>query len=275
MNNDIDGLIELLKNEKILLFIGAGFSESCGFPSSGKLIRILLDSFGIEADNSGPDKHDLLLVSEYLKLKNHGNIAPIIEKIQEIYNGNTVDISKSRSHLYLTKLRTPVIYTTNYDNLIEKADDYLQVPYKQIVSTTDIIKADILETTQIIKYHGSLTHPESMVLTESDYFNRIDFETAIDIRLRSDVLKKGLLFMGYSFSDYNIRYLWFKLRKLMHDVKKENLPQSFILLDQKDPITAALLENRGIIPLYLNKYPGKSISEKLSNFLESLVKALS
>jgi hypothetical protein len=61
---------------------------------------------------------------------------------------------------------------------------------------------------QIIKFHGDLDHPSEIVLTESDYEKRLSLSTALDYRLRSDLLGRVLLFIGYSFRDPNVSYLF-------------------------------------------------------------------
>jgi hypothetical protein len=66
---------------------------------------------------------------------------------------------------------------------------------------------------EIIKFHGDFSAPETMVLTESQYFERMALDTAMDIRLRADALGRALLFIGYSLTDVNVRYLLFLLNK--------------------------------------------------------------
>ena len=68
-----------------------------------------------------------------------------------------------------------------------------------------------MNKTQIIKFHGDFDDDSSLVLTESSFFIALDFESPLDIKLRSDSLEKSLLFIGYSLSDINIRYMLYKL----------------------------------------------------------------
>jgi len=105
---------------------------------------------------------------------------------------------------------------------------------------------------QIVKFHGSLEVDESLVLTESDYYKRLEFVTPIDIKLRADSLGKSLLFIGYSFSNFNIRYLWFKLRRMIYEVDPRDNPDSYILLFDPDHVTSVLLKKHG----YKHHRPG-------------------
>jgi hypothetical protein len=47
-----------------------------------------------------------------------------------------------------------------------------------------------------------------MVLSESDYEKRLRFAEVEDQRLKSDMLGRALLFLGYSFRDWNVSYLF-------------------------------------------------------------------
>jgi hypothetical protein len=214
---------------------------------------------------------DLPSIAEFLRILNNGDIGPIIAAIETVFNENAFNIEDYRPHQLLAGLNAPVIYTTNYDRILERVYDYLQIPCQVIITTADIIKMPPGQHTQIIKYHGSFEQPASMVLTESDYFERLEYETPVDIKLRADILGKSLLFLGYSFSDFNIRYLWFKLRKMMRGVDEAVIPGSYILLSRANRMMATYLEAMGITPLYLNDFTGKTKTEQLCRFLDLIL----
>ncbi|MFS0635519.1 SIR2 family protein [Mesobacillus foraminis] len=96
----------------------------------------------------------------------------------------------------------PIIYTTNFDRWLEHAYDYYKKEYVKITNVAEIARTRN-DKTQIIKFHGDFDDDSSLMLTESNYFNRLDFETSLDIKLRSDSLEKSILFIGYSLSDIN------------------------------------------------------------------------
>jgi len=65
-----------------------------------------------------------------------------------------------------------------------------------------------LDACEVVKFHGDFEYPQYMVLSESDYEKRLTLETAMDYRLRSDLLGRVVLFLGYSFRDANVSYLF-------------------------------------------------------------------
>ena len=126
--------------------------------------------------------------------------------------------------------------------------------------------------TQIIKFHGDFDDDTSLVLTESSFFQRLDFESPLDIKLRSDSLEKSLLFIGYSLSDINIRYMLYKLHKQWKESNFEHIrPKSYIFLVEPNPIKESLLIERGIIPIVsVNEEPGIALTNFLRNLLDSI-----
>ena len=108
-----------------------------------------------------------------------------------------------------------------------------------------------------------------IVLTESSYFRRLDFESPLDIKLRSDMLGKSLLFLGYSMTDINMRLLIYKLDRLWKNNNNiDKRPPSYIFFPEPNPIQETILAQRGI-----NTIVGEGIDKKesLEKFLESLL----
>jgi hypothetical protein len=101
---------------------------------------------------------------------------------------------------------------------------------------------------EVIKFHGTLSQQETIVLTESEYFSRMELEEAVDQRLRSDLLSNSFLFIGYSFSDPNIRYIWYKIHKLLHNQNRQGskIRPSYLISFGYNPIQNELLSKRNI-----------------------------
>ena len=131
---------------------------------------------------------------------------------------NTLCVSpiSSTPHVELINLNPQQIYTTNYDEVIEQTYRRLEHPYS-FVALPKHIAGSNKGKTQVVKYHGDLRYDQSLVLTESSYYNRLEFESPMDLKFRSDLLGQSVLFIGYSFRDINIRIIWFKLMEMMRD----------------------------------------------------------
>ena len=105
---------------------------------------------------------------------------------------------------------------------------------------------------QIIKFHGDFDDDESIVLTESSYFDRLSLDSPLDIKLRADALGRTILFVGYSLSDINMRLLFYKLHLLWKSSPHAAArPKSYIFLTRPNPVQETILRNRGIEPIVI------------------------
>jgi hypothetical protein len=78
-----------------------------------------------------------------------------------------------------------------------------------------------------------------------------------------------ILFIGYSLSDINIRYLLYKLYRLWTDSKFARArPKSYVFLGRPNPVQEAILEKRGILPI-ISGVDDQGVG--LAEFLEKLV----
>jgi hypothetical protein len=155
-------------------------------------------------------------------------------------------VDASPHHRIILDLNFPIIYTTNYDRFIELSYEHARVPFTRIASIRDFSKIQEGRT-QIVKFHGDFSDDNSIVLTESHYFERLAFESPLDIKLRSDSLGRTFLFIGYGIADVNIRYLLYKLHKMWSGSPfADARPHSFIFLTRPNPIQEQILKARGI-----------------------------
>ena len=262
----IHDLIQAIRERNAILFAGAGLSMNLGLPSFGQLINHLADELGF-------DKELFHLSGDYQSLAEYyyqrkGKMGPLRSWMDTTWHSAEVDISKSDIHKVIVELNFPIIYTTNYDRWLEKAYQYHGKDFTKIASVVDI--ARVREgTTQIIKFHGDFDDDNSIVLTESSYFERMNFESPLDIKLRSDVLGKTILFLGYSLSDINIRYLLYKLQKQWKETEFEKArPKSYIFLTKPNLVQEEILRSRGIESIVSEMDdPGEGLIEFLFRIL--------
>lgn len=277
MDNSIAKLKEAIKNKKVLLFVGSGISCSVGLPSWNQLIAKLADKLGIDKDLYEM-LGDSLSLAEYYEIcqkELHPTAIPaelICEYIKEEEAKETSNITSASVLKQIVDLDCPIIYTTNYDHCLERAYAEQKKPYKAICDVKDMALVHEGDT-QIIKLHGDYDHPQNIVFSESSYFDRLDFDSPLDIKLRADMLGRSILFIGYSLSDVNIRLLTYKLDKLwkkneaLYGTSKEERPDSYIFMAKPNYIQEKIFKNRNIISIV-----GNSIdrNKSIANFLDSI-----
>ena len=261
-DNVIRELIERLKKTQIIPFVGAGMSKGLGFPLWKELaVRIIKVIGDLDIDSNIVEKRDLMEVFEFLVIKqNRKGINEILKKFLKI-SEDSLEIPKT--HKNLIRLGAPIIYTTNWDTLIELTYKRMNKPYK-VVETVEDFQHLQLNTPTLIKFHGSLTHPDSLVITETNYYERFGIDSPFDIRFRSDLLERSMLLLGTSFRDYNLRYLWNRTQKALTKALGKKPPSSYFVAVERDIIREEVLKKYNILTINLENI------DEFPNFLKYL-----
>ncbi len=262
----MEQLISSYKQGNVILFIGAGVSMNLGLPSWKQLIEKVAIELDYDPDIYKTLGSDLAL-AEYYRVKK-GNLGALRSWMDRTWHSSEIKIESSKIHEYIANSKFPIIYTTNYDRWIERAFEHHKKPYKKIISVADLTRIKGSDT-QIVKFHGDFDDDKSIVLDETSYYERLEFETPLDIKLRSDVLGKSVLFIGYSLNDINIRLLFYKLSKLWKSNGSGGTqPKSYIFSPNPNPIQEAILEQWGINMLSSEiDNPGEALADFLKHFV--------
>lgn len=235
-------LLEAVRERRCILFAGAGLSMAVGLPSWSELIDHMRQELGIDHDCSDASYQTL---AEYYRLT-QGSIGGLRSWMDRTWSVSEDRVRKSRLHRRIVELDFPIIYTTNFDNNLEVAYRVFGREFVKVVNARDLARASDAQR-QIIKFHGDFEDDESLVLAETDYFDRLHFESPLDIKFRADTLGRTILFVGYSMSDMNIRLVLHKLWRMWCDSGREkDRPPSFVFAASKDPVRDAVLEHWGI-----------------------------
>jgi hypothetical protein len=263
----IEPLVEAVRARQTILFVGAGVSINLGLPSWGDLIKEMASQ--LDYDPMVFEGHGgYLELAEYYQLKNT-SMGPLRSWMDRTWHTDEAKVDSSRIHQAIVDLGCPTIYTTNYDRWIEIAFQRRKKSFVKIANVGDFTKIRD-GVTQIVKLHGDFDDDSSLVLTETSYFERLAFESPLDIKLRSDSIGRTILFVGYSLSDINVRYLLYKLHCLWaKSAFAAARPKSFMFLTRPNPVQEAILEQRGILPI-VSEVDDPAIG--LGGFLEKLVK---
>jgi hypothetical protein len=108
----------------------------------------------------------------------------------------------------------------------------------------------------------------SLVLTESDYFDRLTFDAPMDIKFRGDAFASTLLFIGYSMSDLKIRFLLHRLWSMWGRTgQSRRRPPVFLFMHEPNDVQRQVLESWGVTVL---RGEGKDVEESLVKFLSAL-----
>ncbi|HVI79333.1 MAG TPA: SIR2 family protein [Candidatus Acidoferrum sp.] len=266
-----DELVSAVKDRRVILFAGAGLSMNVGLPSWQELINHLGQELGLDAASLLGPQNDYHTLAEYYRIKK-GSIGPLRSWMDRNWKIAEEHVRLSQMHALIVTLDFPIIYTTNYDRNIEAAFEVHGREYVKVPNARDI--ANIREgVTQIVKFHGDFADDGSLVITETDYFNRLAFDAPLDVKFRSDALGKTVLFIGYSMNDMNIRLLLHNLwRTWKASGYEKDRPKSFAFMPCGNAMQQAILHEWGV--QVLGAQSGDP-AETLTKFLDELSRRVS
>jgi len=261
-------LVNAIRDHKALLFVGAGVSMNLGIPSWRQLTDHIAQRLGEDPEEFAQLGSDQTL-AEYYMLQT-GSLGPLRSWMDvEWHRDAEKKVRQSAIHRLIVELGFPIIYTTNYDRYLEIAHEVHGAAYSKISSMGDMNRLHSTAT-QIVKSHGDFEDDGSIVLTESNHFDRLSLESPLDLKLRADLLSRVALFVGYSVSDIGIRYLLYRLHKLWEQSPSAQArPKAYVFLGQPNLVQARVLAGWGIVPLF-SEVP--EIGEALRQLLETVLR---
>jgi hypothetical protein len=267
-----DRIFELIRNEEIILFVGAGMSMYAGCPSGANLAKVLYDNLTNELKNDIEFTTDLPRLAEDIYNLKKGSKNYLLTTLRKEFQKPYIS---TETHQLLAKIpHFKNIITTNYDTLIESTNNEIQV----IRKSSDYVTVDPKKTL-LFKIHSDLSDTENIILTNSDYrnyFSKSKEDTLFWNAVKDRLASNHILFIGYSLEDSNILVLLEKIIKELGDNRKEiyfvspSIPKTKLLFLQKNGIehiesTGEILIKEIFEDLKLNYYPNLSKGSGTAN----------
>ncbi|BDG03673.1 SIR2 family protein [Anaeromyxobacter oryzae] len=232
-----DRIFDRLARGQLLVLVGAGASRWAGLPSWREAVCALAEDLvpalrkkvpGVRERFAPPSPRDRIPVEALMRIPEaHRYLrgeARLVEKLAELFDTSRIDPARLPLQRLLVRLSAfvPAIYTTNFDDLLEKTFTWAGRPCQVVAGAEDMhrwrfdrVNGRFVPRFPIYKLHGTLGRPGTLVVSESDFQRRSDLASnPIDLRFCSDVVGRELLLVGYGFADPNLRWIWTKLRDL-------------------------------------------------------------
>jgi hypothetical protein len=242
------GLVQEIENRHVILFVGSGISAGLGLPTWEDFIGRLGAEFHFEPNEFLTLSSDFRSLAEFYRLEK-GSLTDLCSRMARDWNVRDNKLAASQVHQLIVRLDFPIVYTTNYDHLLERAYRLNGRSFNTVISAADIARSDPTQPT-IVKFHGDLDDPSSVVLAETDYFRRLSFEHPLDIKLAADALGKAVLFVGYSVSDINLRLLLYRLRGIWRASGcEDSRPRSYVFMTKPNQVQERILGSWDVAPL--------------------------
>lgn len=248
----IANYVKALKEKNAIVFAGAGMSVSSGFFDWQKMLHPIAHRLDLDITI----EHDLSALAQYFVDQQGGIRGELNQILTEEYNKLNVAITEN--HRILARLPIQIYWTTNYDDLIERA-------LRERGKTPDVKKAqpdlsiNLPKRDAIVyKMHGDINTVSETVLTKHEYEDYNSSRELFSNAFKSDFVSRTFLFIGFSFTDPNLDYLISRIRTTLGRNKK---PDYFFIkrdADQKrhhrNEIRVNSLKQYGLNAIWINDY---------------------
>jgi hypothetical protein len=219
-----------LRRNRASIFIGAGVSTGAGLPTW----RELLEKIG--ASCKPP-----LTASDIARISDERDTAAILSERLE-RNGKSLGLALAKElrakkyslqHALLASLPCSEFITTNVDDLFEQAC----ATAGRSVAVAPHIEPDAERW--LLKLHGSVTEPRSMVFTRDSFLQMTRQSRALMGLVQAMLLTRHMIFVGYSLRDEDFHELMFEVRSAFPESRpKQKLGTVLTLVE--DPLQAEL-----------------------------------
>lgn len=194
-----------LAEENVAVFAGAGMSAGSGFVNWAELLRPIAEELGLDVDK----ENDLVALAQYHCNDNANNRSQLNQRLIDEFSRKSIE---TENHRILCRLPIRTYWTTNYDkiieNTLEKSGKVSDVKHTNEHLSTTKPKRDAV----VYKMHGDVEHASQAVLTKDDYER---YHVKMDqylANLKSDLISKTFIFIGFSFTDPNLDYILSRVR---------------------------------------------------------------
>jgi hypothetical protein len=127
--------------------------------------------------------------------------------------------------------KTQIILTTNYDKFIEESyDEESNYKITKYIGQKGFFK-ETYGYAELYKLHGCIDSPSDIIITENDYREFENNSVLISAKIISMMMNSPIIFMGYSFTDVNVRKIIRSFTKSLTDDEIEILENKLVLIE--------------------------------------------
>jgi hypothetical protein len=219
----LNGLSVALKEGYLDLFVGAGASQAAKLPGWDALINEMKEAILTHSVHTAAEVNAFLVGADHLDIAEQFRAdVGDFQYFKFLRDRFRVDVPLSRLHHEIRRWPVTNIFTTNWDRLLEKTLRPLHgVEPLTVVFPEQLGYIDGNSVKKIVKLHGDIDHPGSIVLTRKDYSEYFSRHRDFERELSSSINNRTLLFIGFSLRDPNFTRIYSDARSFFDRTKRE------------------------------------------------------
>jgi len=260
----LNELIKSIQHKEVAFFIGSELSDTTSLLVPTKLSLLLLERL---RTNQNFDNRIKVERDEFHKIaqyyENQFGRHALVTHLREVFTSG--QLLPNSLHQLATSLPINTIFTTSYDDLLEKALQQVEKPYNVIVDESELAfwRDDVV---QIVKLFGDLKRPQSLVITQRDLNTYFSTHARLAERLRTLLESKTALFLGYSVNDPFFNQIWDRIGLDFGNLRR----WAYVVLFDADALMINDLHQRGIHFINLET-KGREQADILTEWLQELL----
>lgn len=219
----INLVAEEILQENASLFLGAGSSMQYSAPSWNALIESACPEY---KSGNNLDK------AQYAELTGMN----IKAEISKQFSITKINPKKNETYLnYLLDFNFKSIWTTNYDDVIEKVLEQKTKKIKPIYKYSHFQELSYPGGCLLFKINGSCHDSKTIVATKEDFINYRRSHEAYLILLKRELLCHSFLFLGCSFEDDILRICIKDILNCVDNSEENYATNHFAIIAENDP----------------------------------------
>jgi hypothetical protein len=199
-------LRESLERGEVVAFVGAGLSIGAGLPGWYSLVGELAARINHPLPPREWVNAETLIDAAQAYINREG-LHSLVMFLK--WRLDTTGKSITAAHRALTRLPIPLVFTANYDNLLERAYLEAGIP-AQVVVRDDAIPFMRRDpgAVNIVKLYGDLDQVDTLVLTREQY-ERFFLERPQLVKLlETELARSNMLYLGWSHTDQHFNLMF-------------------------------------------------------------------
>ena len=271
-----NGLVNAIRAGRCVAFVGSGFSSAANFPGWELLLRELAahskaEGIRPQIEKRLEDKTSHAFDEVAQALEDVLGRDVLIEHLQKNFTYTVPDPVMERRRQLLKDIPFRAVLTTNYDRML-KGEIPAPSTYRQMLRAvqtpwigTLYVTAKDRRRRPLLKVHGDLNKPETIVLTRRDY-RKLLYENPNYLNfLRAYLVSHTVLYIGFSFTDAYLNELRSELLTRL-DQSESSEPVAYAVINDISSLTQEhYRKHEGVEILTYNTYVETSSSDPTSS----------